>query len=188
MRLVLASQSPRRAALLRAAGFAFDVSAPAETDETRHEGENPLAYVARVAEAKVSLTVYRHPGCCVVGADTAVVVARQVLGKPRDDDAAVRMLQMLSGREHQVLTGVAVHMGQQRAGEVVVTRVRFAPMTDAEIGWYVATGEPRDKAGAYGIQGLASRFVVGIEGSYTNVVGLPVATLYRLLERVEADV
>jgi septum formation protein len=180
VRLLLASRSPRRAGLLAAAGFAFEV-VPADVDEERRPGEDPDAYVARVARAKAEVPACRDSGSVVLGADTAVVVDGAILGKPADERDAVRMLETLSGRAHDVLTGVALRCGSRWASEVARTRVRFLPLEAGEIAWYVGTGEPYGKAGGYAIQGRASRFIDRIEGSYSNVVGLPVDTVYRLL-------
>lgn len=180
MRLILASASPRRAELLRAAGYAFDV-APADIDESVLPGEAPEEYVRRVALEKARAVIRQFPERIVVAADTTVVIDGEMLGKPLDDEDARRMLERLSGRTHRVLTGVVVGGGGREAAAVVSTLVRFAALTPADIDWYVASGEPADKAGAYGVQGLASRFVEGIEGSYTNVVGLPVALVHKLL-------
>lgn len=180
MRLILASASPRRAALLAAAGFTFDVRRP-EIDERPLTGEAPTDYVLRLAREKAARIDRREPGDVVLAADTEVVVDGLVLGKPADDRDAARMLKRLSGRTHDVLTGLVVQAGDAVLTELERTAVRFLPLTDDEVAWYVATGEPRDKAGAYAIQGLGSRFVDRIEGSYSNVVGLPIATVYRLL-------
>jgi len=180
-RIVLASASPRRAELLRAAGIDFDVQ-PADVDETSAAGESPSEYVARLAEAKARLVYERDVRRIVLAADTAVVVDEQVLGKPQDDADAARMLRMLSDRSHQVLTAVSVfHPGQIVDTRVDTTTVEFAALSDTDIAWYVSSGEPMDKAGAYAVQGLASRFVTRIEGSYSNVVGLPVALVYQML-------
>ena len=185
-RLVLASASPRRAELLRAAGIAFDVKV-ADVDETQSLGETPDAYVERLALAKAVAIATRGEPRPVLGADTTVVVDGAVLGKPIDAADARRMLCLLSGRTHLVLTGVALIApgdngadGRPRLARVCTTRVTFAPLTDAELAWYVASGEPMDKAGAYAIQGLASRFVTGIDGSYSNVVGLPVSHVWAM--------
>jgi septum formation protein len=185
VRLVLASGSPRRADLLRSAGFEFQIE-PVEVDEGPLAGEDPAVMVERLAGEKASLVARRFPDAAVIGADTVVVVDGAILGKPVDDRDAAGMLARLSGRSHDVLTGVAVHANGSRLSAVERTVVRFLPLSAAEIAWYVASGEPRDKAGAYGVQGLASRFVVRIEGSYSNVVGLPVARVYELLIRVAA--
>ena len=182
MRLLLASQSPRRAELLRAAGFEFDIL-PANADETVHPGESPEAYVRRVADAKARAVLPHAGDRVVLAADTTVVVGGEILGKPEDAADAARMLRRLSGRAHEVLTAVTVaRAGREPATDVATTRVEFAPMSDDEIAWYVAGGEPMDKAGAYAVQGLASRFVTRVDGSYSNVVGLPVAVVYRLLQ------
>jgi nucleoside triphosphate pyrophosphatase len=184
-RIVLASASPRRAELLRAAGIEFDVI-HGEVDESVHPGERADAYVRRVAEAKARAVAGREPERVVLAADTTVVIDGAMLGKPVDHVDAKRMLCLLSGRTHEVMTAVAVC----RAGlsvplvDVERTNVEFAPLTEFEIDWYVATGEPRDKAGAYAIQGYASRFVTRIDGSYSNVVGLPIALVYEMLKGV----
>jgi septum formation protein len=181
-RLVLASASPRRRELLAAAGFDFDIDA-AEVDETPTEGEHPSTYVVRIARLKAEAVASRHPDRLVLGADTAVVVGNQMFGKPLDAQDASRMLTALSARAHDVLTGVALaHRGLIYA-EFEQTTVWMAKLTPQEIAWYVATGEPMDKAGAYAVQGLASRFIPRIEGSYTNVVGLPIARVVQLLGR-----
>lgn len=177
MRLILASQSPRRAELLTAAGYEFDVM-PADVDESVRAGEEPDAYARRVAESKARAVLARSHGRPVLAADTVVVVDGHILGKPMDAADARRMLRMLAGRQHQVLTAVTL----DDTTVVDRTMVEFGPLTDEEIAWYVESGEPMDKAGAYAVQGLASRFVTRIEGSYSNVVGLPVARVYELLK------
>jgi septum formation protein len=178
--LVLASSSPRRAELLRAAGLPFIVRVAA-IDESHHPDETPEAYVRRLAVAKAR-AVEAGPHEIVLGADTVVVAEAACLGKPADAAEAAAMLRMLAGRSHAVLTGVAlVRDGATVALEVAATRVTFAPMSEADVGWYVSTPEPYDKAGGYAIQGLASRFVTAIDGSYANVVGLPVELVCRLL-------
>jgi septum formation protein len=180
-RIVLASASPRRAELLRAAGIDFDVQ-PADVDETLAAGESPSEYVSRLAEAKARLVYERDVRRIVLAADTAVVVDEHILGKPQDDGDAARMLRMLSGRSHQVLTAVSVfHPGQIVDTRIDTTTVEFGSLSDTDIKWYVSSGEPMDKAGAYAVQGLASRFVTRIEGSYSNVVGLPVALVFQML-------
>lgn len=182
MRLVLASASPRRRELLTAAGFTFEVDV-ADVDETVHPGEAAGAYAQRVARAKALAVAARWPDAVVLGADTIVVVDGDVMGKPRDAADAVRMLERLSGRAHQVLTAMAATWDGRVAEAVEETLVWFAALTPAQIAAYVASGEPMDKAGAYGIQGKASRFIPRIEGSYTNVVGLPIAAVDALLSR-----
>lgn len=181
-RLILASASPRRAELLRAASIEFDVQ-PADVDESVRAHETPEAYVRRVAQAKARAIAKRATDIVVLAADTTVVVDGHILAKPIDDADARRMLRMLAGKSHEVLTGVCVaNRGIEEVG-VESTLVTFAPLTDAEIDCYIASGEPSDKAGAYAIQGLASRFVTCIDGSYSNVVGLPVALVYQMLRR-----
>ena len=187
MRLVLASSSPRRAALLREAGFTFDV-APVNLDETLHGGETAEAYVERLAQAKALAGASKAPNAVVLGADTVVVIRGQLLGKPLDQEDARRMLRLLSGRSHEVLTGVCVRLGQRSLVHVEPSRVRMAALNEAEIDWYVGTGEPFDKAGGYAVQGLASRFVECVDGSYSNVVGLPIATVYSLLKLLGCDI
>ena len=179
--IILASASPRRAELLRAAGIAFTVR-PADVDESVHVDESPESYVIRVAEAKARTVQALFPDAVVLAADTTVVVDHHILGKPADADEASRMLRLLSGRAHEVITGVTVLGPGTVESRVDSTTVEFAVMTDDEIGWYVASGEPMDKAGAYAIQGLASRFVTRIVGSYSNVVGLPIALVYAMLK------
>ena len=181
MRLILASASPRRTGLLREAGYAFDVE-PAHVDESGLAGEAPRAYVLRVAALKARAVAASHPDDLVLAADTTVVIDGLMLAKPSDDDDARRMLGLLSGRTHDVLTGVVLVCAGRESSAVADTRVRFRPLTRAEIDWYVASGEPQDKAGAYGVQGLASRFVEAVDGSYSNVVGLPVGAVRALLD------
>ena len=182
--LVLASASPRRSELLRNAGISFQVE-PAHVPEVPLPQETPLAYAQRLAREKTLAVFARHPNEVVLGADTVVVVDNHLLEKPANVEDAARMLRLLSGRLHQVITGVcAVARGFERT-EAEITEVSFSPLSDEEIAGYVRTGEPMDKAGAYGIQGIASRWVKGIEGCYFNVVGLPVQRVYRLLRAAE---
>lgn len=184
VRLVLASASPRRADLLRAAGIPFDVIA-ADVDESPALRESPETYVRRLAEAKARAILPRSGTRPVLAADTVVVAGEEMLGKPSDAADAARMLRSLSARQHHVLTAVYLASGQghfEPVVEVERTAVEVAPLSEDEIAWYVGTGEPFDKAGGYAIQGLASRFVTRIDGSYTNVVGLPVPVVYRMLE------
>ena len=185
-KLILASASPRRAEILRSVGWPF-AALPAHIDESREDGEKADAYVERVARVKAEAVAARSPGSLVLGADTVVVIDDQILGKPRDEDDAHRMLRVLNGRWHQVLTGMAlvnVADGQSKVAHEV-TEVRFAEMSDEEINWYVATAEPMDKAGAYAIQGHGALFIKEIRGEYFNVVGLPVRLLYRLIGGIE---
>lgn len=186
MRLILASRSPRRARLLREAGYEFDV-APADVDETRLDGEAPRRYVARLAAGKAAAVAARAGGRIVVAADTVVLIDGLVLGKPADRREAASMLGRLSGRTHEVLTGVTVARGARRREAVEVTRVTFAALDAARITWYAATGEPDDKAGAYAAQGIGARFVERIDGSWSGVVGLPVALVDRFVRELEAD-
>jgi septum formation protein len=196
MRLILASASPRRAELLRAAGYDFEVVSAA-VDESILDGEAPSIYVRRLAAEKsaaAAATLKSRAAvqpdaeeCAdatrtiVLGADTTVVVDGEILGKPRDDGDVARMLRRLSGRRHEVLTGISLRRGAFELGRVVKTAVDFSPLTDDDVAWYVASGEGRDKAGAYAVQGFASRFVPRIDGSYSNVVGLPVTAVRELL-------
>ena len=226
MKLVLASSSPRRAAILRDAGFVFDVI-PVTLDESRLSNETPEDYVLRLAEAKARAVLEFHMRtpdvaqarggeslseylqklapqlaeatkraaatssslqnwAIAIGADTVVVQDRLVLGKPADAAHAREMLRLLSGRTHEVITGLAVYAwpSDRIRVELERTRVTFASLSDAEIEDYIATGEPTDKAGAYGIQGIGGRFVARVEGCYFNVMGLPVARLYHLLREL----
>jgi septum formation protein len=187
VRLVLASASPRRADLLRAAGIPFDVF-PVDVDEQFRLGEKPEHAVARLAEAKAAVAAASHPDDVVLGADTTVVIGREALGKPSDPEDAARMLRLLSGRTHDVLTGVCVCGQGRRLVHVEATRVRIARLGESEIAWYVSTGEPFDKAGGYAVQGLGSRFIKGIDGSYSNVVGLPISSVYELLKELGCDI
>jgi septum formation protein len=177
--LILASGSPRRAALLRAAGIEFTVRI-ADVDETILASESPRDYVLRLSRAKALAVAGDEE--MVLGADTTVVVEDEIIGKPADIEDARRMLKALSGKWHEVLTAVTLLHGHKILSDVATTRVKFSEMSESEIDWYVSTGEPMDKAGAYGIQGYASRFVECIEGSYSNVVGLPVQMVYKLLK------
>ena len=188
--LILASQSPRRAELLRNAGLSFEVR-PADVDESLRADEDPFEYVKRLAREKALAVLESAPeGAIVIGADTTVVVDGESLGKPLDEDDARRMLARLSGRTHQVTTGVCVAFRNQHGAVETelyaeVTEVEFAAISTPEIVAYVASGEPMDKAGAYAIQGRASRWIPRIEGCYFNVVGLPVARLCAMLARTQ---
>ena len=227
MRLILASASPRRAELLRSAGYDFEIHA-VNIDERSKSGEPPAAYVERLAKEKSSRAMdellsigpakagphvlsdvasgvsgvasgvsgvasgvsgvasgfSRTSELVVLGADTAVVVGEAILGKPHDAEDAARMLRRLSGRSHQVMTGVCLQTTHYSVSHVEISSVTFAPLTEDQIAWYVASGEGLDKAGGYAIQGLASRFIPRIEGSYSNVVGLPIAVVSDLLSRL----
>jgi len=179
--LILASASPRRADLLREAGIDVEIL-PAHVNEDVQPGEAPEVYVRRVADAKGHAISQRMPDRFVLAAYTAVVVEGQILGKPSNDADAERMLRLLSSRSHLVVSGVCLMKNGASAveTEVETTVVEFADLSPAEIAWYVGSGESMDKAGGYGIQGLASRFVTRIDGSYSNVVGLPIAVVYRM--------
>ncbi len=184
-KLVLASSSPRRAEILSAVGWPYETMA-AGIDESRAPGEDATAYVQRLAREKAEAVVAKLESGLVLGADTVVVVKGEILGQPRDDDDARRMLKLLSGKWHEVLTGVAL----VRAGEGTETlvdyertRVRFAEMSADEIEWYVGTGEPKGKAGAYAVQGRAALLIEEIEGEYFNIVGLPIRLVYELAHK-----
>jgi septum formation protein len=217
-RLVLASASPRRAELLTAAGFTFEVLA-VDLDERARPGEAPADYVRRLAAEKSARALEllegsagetkdasgaregrpaeqrSHPGgvalrpdeVVVLGADTAVVVDGEILGKPADDGDAGRMLRLLSGRAHDVMTGISLRSSAGEAGGIEMTTVWFATLSPDDIAEYVARGEGRGKAGAYAIQGFAARFIPRIEGSYSNVVGLPIALVSEALKRVSGE-
>jgi septum formation protein len=185
MKIVLASASPRRAEILRNAGIPFEICA-AVIDESRRQGELRADYVRRLAleKARAAAGSQRDSGDCLfIGADTVVVVADEVLGKPDSLDDARRMLRLLSGTTHEVHTGLAVvrHYGAMEGVVEETTRVTFAPLSDEDIESYIATREPFDKAGAYGVQGIGGRYVTRIEGCFFNVMGLPLARLWSLL-------
>ncbi len=187
--LILASRSPRRAEILKAVGWPFETEA-ANIDESRFESEAAVPYVRRLAQTKAETVAKNLPSGLVLGADTVVLVDEEILGQPSDSEDARRMLKLLSGRWHEVLTAVAlVRAGQ---GKVMAdhekTRVRFSEMSVTEIDWYVATGEPMDKAGAYGVQGSAALFIEEIQGGYFNIVGLPVRLLYKLALAMRQEV
>ncbi len=184
--LVLASRSPRRQEILRNAGIPFAVR-PSDAEEVRAPAEPALDYVRRLAQAKAE-AVWRDGDSLVVGADTVVVVDGDVLEKPRDHADARRMLQSLSGRPHHVITGICLKTATQVIVDSATTRVQFAELGAQEIDAYVASGEPMDKAGAYAIQGMASKFITRIEGCYFNVMGLPISLVYSLLQAVPKQV
>ena len=184
-RIILASASPRRAELLRQIGVEFELS-PSKTAERPHPDEAPSDYITRIARAKVVAVARKHEAGLVIGADTVVVLDGRLLGKPVDEAGAEDILRQLSGRWHAVMTGVALYdvATRQEVADFDKTLVKFAQLTDREIEWYVKTGEPMDKAGAYGIQGLGGLFVEEIAGNYYNVVGLPLPLVYRLARRL----
>lgn len=179
-KIILASGSPRRSEILNSVGWAF-AKHVADVDESERPGEEPGAYVERLAREKAEKVAARFPSEIVLGADTTVVVDGQIVGKPADLDDARRMLRMLAGRWHYVLTGVAVVRDGVTRSAVERTGVHFAAMSESEIAFLAENGEPLDKAGAYAVQAQAALFIVGIEGDYWNVVGLPVRTVYRLV-------
>ena len=182
--VVLASASPRRQELLRNAGIEFVVH-PANVPEIPHDGELAQAFAERMAREKALAVLAERPDDLILGADTVVVVDGEILGKPRDAEDAARMLRLLSGRQHEVITGVCIAGPGLGAGNTrsETTVVVMNTLSEDDIHSYVATGEPRDKAGAYAIQGMASRWISRIEGDYCNVVGLPVALVWRMLNK-----
>jgi len=184
MALILASASLRRSELLLNAGFAFTVE-PAHVPEELLPSEPPLDYAKRLAKDKAHAVFARRPDSVVLGADTIVVADEHPLEKPRDRADAARMLRLLSGRAHQVITGVCVIAPGFELTDAEITEVRFSPLSHTEISAYIETGEPMDKAGAYAIQGRASRWVEWINGCYFNVVGLPVPLVYRIIRRLQ---
>ena len=181
MNLILASASPRRRELLSRFGVPFLID-PADGPEVPPAGADAAHTVMALSEAKALETALRHPDDLVIGADTVVELGGAILGKPHDEADAFRMLRALAGNEHRVYTGVTLVKGAERLSEAEMTRVFFRSMTDAEIAAYIATGEPMDKAGAYGYQGVAGLFVERIDGDYFNVVGLPLCRLGRMLK------
>lgn len=185
---ILASRSPRRAELLRAVGWPFEVMA-ADIDESLIADEDAVDYVRRLAETKARVIAARVMGKLVLGADTTVLVGGEILGQPVDDDDARRMLKLLSGEWHEVITGVALIREGENPLTIVdyeTTHVHFAVLSEDEIDWYVSTGEPAGKAGAYGIQGKAAPFIDEIQGDYFNIVGLPIRLVYELFGQVMA--
>jgi septum formation protein len=184
--LVLASASPRRQELLRNAGIAFEVQ-PADILEKQMPKETAKSCAERLAREKALVVASQRPTDCILGADTVVVIDGQLLGKPRDSNDAARMLRLLSGRKHEVITGVCLVINGQPKVASEKTLVTFNVITEKEIADYIATGEPMDKAGAYAIQGIASRWIPRIEGDYSNVVGLPVALVWRMLREIEGS-
>ncbi|HEX9083898.1 MAG TPA: Maf family protein [Gemmatimonadaceae bacterium] len=182
-RVVLASGSPRRRELLNLIGISHEVR-PANIDETMRPREAPRRHAERLAREKASAIAVRDPDLIVIGADTVVVINRKVLGKPTDAADAARMLGMLSGREHTVVTAIAVSRGRKLRSAVEEVRVKFRRLRDDEIEAYIATGEPMDKAGAYGIQGFGATIVERIEGDYFAVMGLPLGRLVGLMRDV----
>ena len=193
--LVLASASPRRRELLTQAGYQFEIH-PAHIPEDPHPDEDPIAYVTRLARQKAEAIFSQlsptHPDLTVLGADTTVTLDNHILGKPENEEDAARMLRLLSGRTHRVITGVSLVYATGNGAEgaparaastaAEVTAVQFLTLSEKEIHDYIATGEPNDKAGAYAIQGRAARWIPRIEGCYFNVVGLPISLVATLLQ------
>ena len=188
MKLILASASPRRRELLAAIGLDFEVI-PSHVPEVRGEGEAPEEYVARLSREKAAAIAREHPTRWVIAADTTVLLGDQLLEKPADAADAMRMLGTIAGRTHIVYTGVTVQNLQREYHDtrVAESEVRMLPLSDRDVEWYVATGEPLDKAGAYAVQGIGAMFIDSVHGSYTNVVGLPLATLFQMLRKAGID-
>jgi len=179
--LVLASGSPRRAEILTALGIPFEIEAP-DVDETLRPGEPGDRAASRLAADKAAEVAKRRPDRWVLAADTLVLLDGDALGKPAGEGEARKMLSRLAGREHRVVTAVRLRRGSDPGREIVEeSRVRMAPMSEDEVAWYVSTAEPMDKAGAYAVQGLGARFIEGVAGSFTNVMGLPARGVYRLM-------
>ena len=179
-KLVLASGSPRRAEIMKSVGWEFEKAVP-DIDETQILGETPEYYVQRLAREKAELIAKKHPNELVLGADTTVVINGEIIGKPIDEGDARRMIKLLSGNWHDVLTGVAVAVNGDASVELQRTRVKFTEMSDREVEFLVRKGDPLDKAGAYAVQAQAALFIEGIEGDYWNVVGLPISLVYRMI-------
>jgi septum formation protein len=188
VKLILASASPRRRELLASIGLEFEVL-PSNVPEVHREGEAPEEYVARLSRDKAEALAKAHPSRWVIAADTTVLLGDQLLEKPVDAADAARMLGAIAGRTHIVYTGVTVENAERdyRETRVAESEVRMLPLSAEEIEWYVRTGEPLDKAGAYAVQGIGAMFIESIHGSYTNVVGLPLATLFLMLRRAGID-
>ena len=185
-KLILASGSPRRSEILSSVGWEF-VKHVANIDESERAGESPEDYVVRLAREKAEAVAVNYPAQIVLGADTTVVIDEQILAKPVDLDDARRMLRMLAGNWHEVLTGIAVVKDGETLSAMQRTRVKFAPMTDDEINFLAMRGDPLDKAGAYAVQAQAALFIEGIEGDYWNVVGLPISLVYELIMKKPGD-
>ena len=186
MKFILASSSPRRRELLGSIGADFEVI-PSHVPEVHEEGEAPEEYVARLSRDKAGAVAEQHPSRWVIAADTTVLLGDQLLEKPVDAADAARMLETIAGRTHVVYTGVTLQNGEYRDTRVAESEVRMLPLSASDIEWHVQTGEPLDKAGAYAVQGIGAMFIDSIHGSYTNVVGLPLATLFLMLRRAGID-
>ncbi len=188
MRFILASASPRRRELLASIGFDFEIM-PSDIPEVRGEGEAPEEYVARLSREKAGAVADKHPSRWVIAADTTVLLGEELLEKPRDPDDAKRMLAAIAGKTHIVYTGVTLqnlgnHYHDTRVAE---SEVRMLPLSTRDVDWYVASGEPLDKAGSYAVQGIGGMFIDSIHGSYSNVVGLPLAMLFQMLRKAGVD-
>ncbi|HVF29316.1 MAG TPA: Maf family protein [Pyrinomonadaceae bacterium] len=179
-KLILASGSPRRSEIMNSVGWPFTKDVP-DIDESERDGESAADYVRRLAKEKAEAVAGSHPGAIVLAADTTVVIDGRIIGKPADQADARRMIRMLSGKWHEVLTGVAVSRDGKLDVDLQSTRVKFAEMNDAEVQFLVEKGDPLDKAGAYAVQAQAALFIEGIEGDYWNVVGLPISLVYRMV-------
>jgi septum formation protein len=184
--LILASGSPRRAEILTSVGWPFKKIVPS-IDESELPGENPEEYVKRLAKEKAEAISIDHPSETILGADTTVVIDKQIIGKPKDKEDARRMISLLSGNWHEVLTGVAIVRNGSTSVGIQKTRVKFSDMTDREIKYLVECGDPLDKAGGYAVQAQAALFIEGIEGDYWNVVGLPINLVYSLVGKYRAQ-
>jgi septum formation protein len=188
MKFILASQSPRRRELLASIGLAFDVI-PSDVPEVREAGESPEEYVARLSRDKAAAIAAKNDDAWIIAADTTVLLGDELLEKPVDDTDARRMLATIAGKTHIVYSGVTLQNAAHgwRDTRVAESEVRMLPLDERDIAWYVSTGEPRDKAGAYAVQGIGAMFIDSIHGSYTNVVGLPLALLFQMLRRAGID-
>lgn len=188
MKFILASASPRRRELLTSIGLDFDVI-PSHVPEVHQEGEAPEEYVARLSRDKAHALAVQYPARWVIAADTTVLLGEELLEKPVDQSDAERMLATIAGKTHIVYTGVTLEQAETgyRDTRVAESEVRMLPLSPREIEWYVATGEPLDKAGAYAVQGIGAMFIDSIHGSYTNVVGLPLATLFQMMRKAQID-
>ena len=188
MRFILASQSPRRRELLASIGLTFEVM-PSDVPEVHQPGESPEEYVARLSRDKAEAIASKHDDAWIIAADTTVLLGDELLEKPADAADARRMLATIAGKTHIVYTGVTLQNAALgwRDTRVAESEVRMLPLDERDIAWYVSTGEPLDKAGAYAVQGIGAMFIDSIHGSYTNVVGLPLALLFQMLRRAGVD-
>ena len=185
-KIVLASGSPRRSEIMNSVGWPFTKDVP-DIDESERDGETPEDYVRRLAVEKANAVADSHPGEIVLAADTTVVIDGKIIGKPADEAHAREMIEMLAGNWHEVLTGVAVAKNGNAEVGMQRTRVKFAPMSDAEIAFLVSEGDPLDKAGAYAVQAQAALFIEAIDGDYWNVVGLPISLVYEMVKKVRDE-